>query len=131
MNGSMFRRRFAGRYFSASKSATPPWKRTGNALTSKRVIGTMPLLPSSTLRHAVSMLLPTGETMPRPVMTTRRLDKRLPHKRDFEKRGEDMRGDWRKTVDDAAFLDASAWRLRLRGAGGSRARPIRPGCGAR
>src|SRR5262245_31648569 len=43
-----------------------------------RVIGTMPLLPSSTLRHAVSTLLPTGETMPRPVMTTRRFDKRLP-----------------------------------------------------
>src|SRR5512138_219646 len=38
----------------------------------------MPLLPSTTFCHAVSTVLPTGETMPRPVMTTRRFDKRLP-----------------------------------------------------
>src|SRR5688572_31547241 len=78
MNGSILRSSFADRYFSASNPATAPWKRTGHALTSKRVIGPIPLLPSSTLFHAVSTVLPTGETMPRPVMTTRRFDKRLP-----------------------------------------------------
>ena len=35
--------------------------------------------PPARCAHAVSIVLPTGETMPRPVMTTRRLDKRLPH----------------------------------------------------
>src|SRR3569832_1046091 len=38
----------------------------------------MPLLPASTLLHAPSTVLPTGEMMPRPVKTTRRFDKRLP-----------------------------------------------------
>src|SRR5262245_37952569 len=119
MNGSILRSSFEERYFSASKPATAPWNRTGNALTSNRVIGTMPLLPSSTLLHAVSTALPTGETMPRPVMTTRRLDKRLP-------RGDglmmDEAADWRL----AAFpgrRQMGRWKARDR-------RFLRPGCGA-
>src|SRR3954447_13639094 len=79
MNGSILRRSFGERYFSASNPATEPPKRTGNALTSKRVIGPIPLRPSSKFFHAVSTVLPTGETIPNPVMTTRRLDKRRPH----------------------------------------------------
>jgi hypothetical protein len=38
----------------------------------------MPELPSQTLRQASSSRLPTGETMPIPVMTTRRLLNVLP-----------------------------------------------------
>jgi hypothetical protein len=39
----------------------------------------MPLTPANTSLHAVSMVLPTGETIPNPVITTRRFDKRSPH----------------------------------------------------
>ena len=39
----------------------------------KSVTGPMPLLPFLTLFHAWSALLPTGETHPIPVITTRRL----------------------------------------------------------
>jgi hypothetical protein len=47
--------------------------RVEKRLTSKRVIGPMPLRPATMLAQAVSILLPTGETIPRPVTTTRRL----------------------------------------------------------
>jgi hypothetical protein len=38
-----------------------------------RVIGPMPLLPLSTASQADGTVLPTGEMIPRPVTTTRRL----------------------------------------------------------
>jgi hypothetical protein len=41
---------------------------------SMRVIGLIPLLPARIAAHAVTMSLPTGETIPSPVTTTRRLD---------------------------------------------------------
>src|SRR6185312_13277182 len=56
-----------------SKPFTSPAMRVGNALASKCVIGPMPLLPATTFFHAVATSLPTGETMPIPVTTTRRL----------------------------------------------------------
>jgi hypothetical protein len=38
-----------------------------------RVIGAMPLLPLRIASHAEGTVLPTGEMIPRPVTTTRRL----------------------------------------------------------
>ena len=43
---------------------------------STRVMGAMPLTPWTTLFQAPSSVLPTGEMMPMPVTTTRRLLKR-------------------------------------------------------
>ena len=51
-----------------------PPNRVENSVTSKSVIGPMPLTPSTTLRQAVAMSLPTGEMIPMPVTTTRRFD---------------------------------------------------------
>ena len=45
----------------------------GKAVTSKRVIGPMPLLPASAADQLSATVLPSGESMPRPVTTTRRL----------------------------------------------------------
>ena len=42
-------------------------------LVSKRLIKPMPLSPRKIALQAESMVLPTGETMPSPVTTTRRL----------------------------------------------------------
>src|SRR6185369_9375567 len=76
MNSSMRRASLGERYFSSWKSFTAPPNLQGNSLTSKRVIGPMPLTPLTTLAQAVSTVLPTGEMMPIPVTTTRRLLKR-------------------------------------------------------
>ena len=73
MNSSMRRASFDGMYCATSKSRTWPPKRTGKADTSKRVIGPMPLWAASTVSQADLTVLPTGDTMPIPVMTTRRL----------------------------------------------------------
>src|SRR5579862_9232816 len=73
MKSSMRRASFDVMYCPTSKSRTCPPKRTGNADTSKRVIGPIPLSPRRMESQADTTLLPTGETMPRPVMTTRRL----------------------------------------------------------
>src|SRR5690348_13266833 len=73
MKVSIFLRSFGGMYCAASKFFTSPAMRVGNAVASKCVIGPMPLLPVITFCHAVATSLPTGETMPRPVTTTRRL----------------------------------------------------------
>ena len=69
----MRRASLADMYWSTSKSRTAPPKRTGNADTSKRVIGPMPLSPRRMASQAELTVLPTGETIPRPVTTTRRL----------------------------------------------------------
>src|SRR5215472_15545266 len=73
MKSSMRRASLGGRYWPTSKSRTWPPKRTGNADTSKRVTGPMPLSPRRIASHADWTVLPTGDTIPRPVTTTRRL----------------------------------------------------------
>src|SRR5690348_10962619 len=76
MNWSMRRASLGVRYLSSWKSLTAPPNLQGNSLTSKLVIGAMPLTPLTTLDQALSTVLPTGEMMPIPVTTTRRLLKR-------------------------------------------------------
>src|SRR5579863_8195314 len=78
MKSSMRRASLGGMYWATSKSRTAPPKRTGNADTSKRVTGAMPLSPRSTASHADWTVLPTGDTIPSPVTTTRRLLTRFP-----------------------------------------------------
>src|SRR6185437_14470057 len=73
MKVSIFLMSFAGMNCAGSKSFTSPAMRVGNALASKCVIGPIPLAPATTFFHAVVTSLPTGETMPIPVTTTRRL----------------------------------------------------------
>src|SRR6516165_8190271 len=73
MNSSMRRASFDGMYSATSKSRTWPPKRAGKAETSKRVTGPMPLSPRRMASHAETTVLPTGDTTPRPVTTTRRL----------------------------------------------------------
>src|SRR6478735_5961502 len=74
MNGSMRRASLAVMYWVTSKPDTSPANFVAKALTSIRVIGFMPLLPARIDAHAVATSLPTGETIPSPVTTTRRLD---------------------------------------------------------
>src|SRR6185312_15699395 len=73
MKSSMRRASFGSMYSFTSKPRTAPPKRTGKADTSKRVIGLMPLSPFRMASQADFTVLPTGEMMPRPVTTTRRL----------------------------------------------------------
>src|SRR5580698_2632453 len=73
MNSSMRLASFEEIYSFTSKPRTAPPKRTGNADTSKRVIGPIPLSPFNMASQADFTVLPTGEMMPRPVTTTRRL----------------------------------------------------------
>src|SRR5579883_2373152 len=81
MKGSIFLTSLAGTYCAGSKSRTSPAILVGNALASKCVTGPMPLLPASTLAQAVATSLPTGDTMPSPVTTTRRLFMETPRSR--------------------------------------------------
>src|SRR6187455_1759317 len=74
MNGSMRRASLGEMYWDTSKPATSPANFVANGVTSMRVMGLMPLLPARIADHAVAMSLPTGETIPSPVTTTRRLD---------------------------------------------------------
>jgi hypothetical protein len=48
--------------------------REGRALASKRVIATMPERQARMLSQATATPVPTGDTIPIPVITTRRLD---------------------------------------------------------
>src|SRR5206468_11205651 len=72
MKRSMRRASFGDMYGARSKFFTSPaiWldKREG----SKRVMRVMPGLPASALSQASLTALPMGQTMPRPVTTTRR-----------------------------------------------------------
>src|SRR5688572_10917843 len=61
-----------------SKPASLPPMRVVKRLASKRVIGPIPPRPCTMLSHALATVLPTGETMPSPVTTTRRLVKEQP-----------------------------------------------------
>src|SRR3954452_1034313 len=60
-----------------SQSFTSPANRTRNAEQSKRVIGAMPLCPSSRAAHDSARPVPTGVTRPMPVMTTRSMSSYL------------------------------------------------------
>src|SRR5690348_5758744 len=71
MKGSIFLTSFGGTCCAGSKSRTSPAIRVGKVLASKCVTGPIPLRPATMLSQAVLMSLPTGETMPRPVTTTR------------------------------------------------------------
>ena len=73
MNRSMRRASLAGMYFVTSKSRMLPAIVLGNPVVSNRVIGPMPLLPASAADQLSATVLPSGESMPRPVTTTRRL----------------------------------------------------------
>src|SRR3979409_1119167 len=73
MNSSIRRASFGVMYCVTSNSRTEPPKRTGKADTSNLVIGPMPLSPRTMASQADLTVLPTGEMMPRPVTTTRRL----------------------------------------------------------
>src|SRR5258707_11716434 len=73
MNSSIRRASFGVMYCVTSKSRTEPPKRTGKADTSNLVMGPMPLWPLTMASQADLTVLPTGEMMPRPVTTTRRL----------------------------------------------------------
>jgi len=62
----------AGMYRVTSKSLTSPAMCEFSADGSKRVMRPIPERPLTILSQAVATSLPTGLTMPRPVMTTRR-----------------------------------------------------------
>src|SRR5665213_3500935 len=91
MNSSIRRASFGEMYFDRSKSRTAPPKRHGKADTSKRVIGPMPLSPRTMASHADFTVLPTGEIMPRPVTTTRRLLTRYLYEEPRDEKGADSR----------------------------------------
>src|SRR6185437_6659406 len=73
MNASMRRASLGEMYSPTSNPRTEPPKRTGKAETSNRVMGPIPLSPFKMASQADFTVLPTGEMMPRPVTTTRRL----------------------------------------------------------
>ena len=75
MNSSMRRASFGEMYWPTSKSRTWPPMRTGNAETSKRVTGPMPLSPRRIASQADWTVLPTGDTTPK----TRHDDAALAH----------------------------------------------------
>ena len=58
---------------SGSKSFTSPANRVENADASKRVIGPMPLVPAHSASQFAWVPMPTGDTRPMPVTTTRLL----------------------------------------------------------
>ena len=73
MKRSMRRASLAGMYVETSKSGTLPAMVQGKPVVSKRVMGPMPLRPASAADQLPATLLPSGDNMPRPVTTTRRL----------------------------------------------------------
>ena len=61
------------RYSEISNSGTAPPNLTGKPSVSKLVIGPIPLLPAFIPSQVESTEAPSGESIPRPVITTRRL----------------------------------------------------------
>ena len=76
----MWRASLRSRYWARSKPFTSPaiWQDSRDG--SKRLILVMPELPARMLAQASVTLLPTGEIMPNPVITTLRRDKFAPEK---------------------------------------------------
>ncbi len=73
MKRSFRRASFRSMNFSGSKPFTSPAMRVGKVEASNRVMGPMPLLPATSALQDSSTPMPTGETSPSPVTTTRRL----------------------------------------------------------
>ncbi len=87
MNVSKRRASLADRYCAGSKPFTSPAICELKGEGSKRVMRVMPDWPARMLFQASGTPIPTGETMPRPVTTTLRLDKFAPGRdedQDFE-----------------------------------------------
>src|SRR5487761_1945730 len=78
MNVSYRRASLAESQRDTSKSFTSPAIRDGKVEASKRVMGPIPERPATMFSQAGATPMPTGDTMPRPVTTTRRRDIRLP-----------------------------------------------------
>src|SRR5687768_4283276 len=73
MKMSIFFSSFFSIHWSGSKFLTSPAKRVENADASKRVMGPMPVTPPQRASQFASVPIPTGETRPMPVTTTRLL----------------------------------------------------------
>src|SRR5687768_17297212 len=74
MNSSIFFASFGDTQRVASKSFTRPAMRVVNGDGSKWVIGPMPERPLTMPSQVLARSFPSGETIPIPVTTTRRLD---------------------------------------------------------
>src|SRR3990172_379173 len=73
MNRPIFFSSFFSTYWSGSKFLTSPAKRQGCCEASKRVMGAMPLWPAQSAFQTSSVPMPTPQSRPTPVTTTRRL----------------------------------------------------------
>src|SRR3546814_4219880 len=73
MNGSILRASFGDTHLVTSKSRTSPAMRVVKPVVSKWVIGPMPERPLTMPSQLLARSLPSGETRPRPVTTTRLL----------------------------------------------------------
>src|SRR5687768_10032490 len=71
MKMSIFFSSFFSMNWSGSKFFTSPANRVENAAASKRVIGPMPLVPAQSASQFACVPIPTGDTRPTPVTTTR------------------------------------------------------------
>jgi hypothetical protein len=74
MKMSIFFSSFFSMNRSGSKPFTSPAKRAANPVASKRVIGPMPLVPAHSASQFAWAPIPTGDTRPTPVTTTRLLN---------------------------------------------------------
>src|SRR5262245_56129151 len=74
MKRSIFFSSFFSMNCSGSKPLTSPAKRVANADASNRVMGPMPLTPPQRASQLAWIPMPTGDTRPRPVTTTRLLN---------------------------------------------------------
>src|SRR5262245_11294442 len=72
MKTSIFLTSFFSMYCSGSKLLTSPAMRVEKAEASKRVMGPMPLCPSQSASQFASVPMPSADTSPMPVTTTRR-----------------------------------------------------------
>ena len=73
MKTSIFLTSFFSMNRSGSKCLTSPAIRAENCAASNRVIGPMPLFPAQSASQFASVPMPSGDTMPTPVTTTRLL----------------------------------------------------------
>src|ERR1043166_3732073 len=73
MKASIFLTSFFSMYCNGSKPRTSPAIRVEKFDASKRVIGPMPLHPAASAFQLASVPMPSGDTSPRPVTTTRRI----------------------------------------------------------
>src|SRR3954468_24914185 len=74
MKTSIFLTSFLSTNCSGSKPFTSPAIRAENCVASNRVIGPIPLWPAQSASQFVQVPMPTGDTRPTPVTTTRLLN---------------------------------------------------------